>query len=69
MRPGDLIGCDDDGIVVVPIEVAPQVFLHAKAILLADMKARKKHYQQLNLPPDETVDWERVEAYYENLKL
>lgn len=64
VRPGDIVGCDDDGVVVVPAEVAHEVALHARAILLADMRARRKRYDRLGLPPDPTVDHETVEAYY-----
>jgi len=68
VRPGDMVGCDDDGIVVVPQEVAEEVATHARAILLADMKARRALYERLGMPPDETVDWERVEHYYAELE-
>jgi regulator of RNase E activity RraA len=64
VRPGDMVGCDDDGVVVVPLEVAAEVAVHAQAILLADMRARRKLYERLNMPMDETVDVEMVEAYY-----
>ncbi len=64
VRPGDIIGCDDDGAVVVPEQVAAEVAVHARAILLADMHARRKHYQALGLPMDPTVDIDAVEAYY-----
>ena len=64
VRPGDIVGCDDDGIIVVPIEVAVTVARHAKAIRLADMKARHRYYESLGLPLDETVDVEALEAYY-----
>jgi 4-hydroxy-4-methyl-2-oxoglutarate aldolase len=64
VRPGDVVGCDDDGVVVVPIEVAHEVATHARAILLADMRARRKHYAALGLPSDPTVDVEAVEAYF-----
>jgi len=64
VRPGDIVGCDSDGIIVVPLEVAQIVVTHARAILLADMRARRKRYQDLNMPFDETVDYESVEAYY-----
>ena len=33
VRPGDLIGCDDDGVIVVPAEVAAEVATHARAVL------------------------------------
>jgi len=49
---------------VVPIEVAWEVATHARALLLADMRARRKGYESLGMPLDETVDYEPVEAYY-----
>jgi 4-hydroxy-4-methyl-2-oxoglutarate aldolase len=64
VRPGDLVGCDDDGIVVVPLEVAAEVAVHARAVLLADMQARRSLYDRLGMAPDATVDVESVEAYY-----
>jgi len=64
VRPGDIVGCDNDGIIVVPIEVAQEVATHARAVLLADMRARRKHYENLGMPLDATVDSEAVEAYY-----
>jgi len=68
VRPGDIIGCDDDGLVVVPIEVAETVALHARAVLLADMRGRGGLYQRTGLSSDATVDYETVEAYYQELK-
>lgn len=67
VRPGDMIGCDDDGVVVVPQEVAAEVAVHARAVLLADMRARRALYERLGRQPDETVDYETVEAYYRSL--
>ena len=64
VQPGDIIGCDGDGIVVVPIRIAEEVAVHARAILLADMRARRGLYQRLGMEPDHTVDYEMVEAYY-----
>ena len=68
VRPGDIVGCDDDGVVVVPQEVAEEVAIHARAVLLADMRARRKYYDRLSMAPDETVDYEAVEAYFQGLE-
>jgi 4-hydroxy-4-methyl-2-oxoglutarate aldolase len=67
VRPGDILGADDDGIVVVPAEVAEEVAIHARAVLLADMRSRRKHYERLGMPLDPTVDFEAVEQYYAGL--
>ncbi len=67
VNPGDIVGCDDDGIVVVAAGVAEEVAVHARAVLLADMRARRKLYERLGMEPDETVDFEAVEAYYADL--
>lgn len=64
VRPGDIVGCDDDGVIVVPLEVAAEVAVHARAVLLADMRGRRRLYERLGMPPDETVDVQAVEAYY-----
>lgn len=62
--PGDIVGCDDDGVVVVPLKIAEEISRHARAILLADMRARRKLYDRLGMTPDATVDYETVETYY-----
>ncbi|MHC4716240.1 MAG: RraA family protein, partial [Planctomycetota bacterium] len=64
VAPGDIVGADDDGVVVVPQEIAAEVAGHARAVLLADMRGRRELYEKLDLPIDETVDYETVEAYY-----
>lgn len=68
VRPGDMVGCDDDGLLAVPIEVAREVAIHARAVLLADMRARRKHYERLGRPQDATVDYEMVERYYAEME-
>jgi len=67
VRPGDIVGCDDDGIVVVPIEIAAEVATHAIAILLAAMRGRRALYEKLGMPYDSTVDVDTVARYYEGL--
>lgn len=67
--PGDIVGCDDDGIVVVPQPVAAEVAIHARAVLLADIHGRRRLYDRLGMAPDETVDAAAVEAYYSQLKV
>ena len=64
VAPGDMVGCDDDGVVVVPQRVATEVAVHARAVLTADMRARRKLYDRLGLPHDPTVDFAKVEEYY-----
>jgi regulator of RNase E activity RraA len=65
--PGDIVGCDDDGVVVVPLHVAREVALHAKEVLLADMRARARRYDALNMEYDSTVDAGAVQKYYADL--
>ena len=51
----------------MPQEIAQEVSVHSRAILIADMKSRRRHYETLGIEMDETVDWESVEVYYEEL--
>jgi 4-hydroxy-4-methyl-2-oxoglutarate aldolase len=67
VAPNDIVGCDDDGIVVVPQDIAADVAYQARAILLADMYGRAKLYAQLGMEPDETIDYIKVEVYYDQL--
>jgi regulator of RNase E activity RraA len=64
VEPGDIVGCDGDGIVVVPQRIAEESAIHARAILLADMKGRRRLYEKLGMEFDETVDYDKVEAYF-----
>jgi regulator of RNase E activity RraA len=63
VRPGDIIGCDGDGAVVVPAEVAVDVIRTAKLILIDDARKRRTLYERQHIPFDETVDAEAMEAF------
>jgi len=67
VRPGDIIGCDWDGVVVVPIDVAEDVLYFAAKIAIADKKGRRNLYDKLGKTPDETVDWEATAEYYKDI--
>jgi 4-hydroxy-4-methyl-2-oxoglutarate aldolase len=67
IRPGDIIGCDWDGVVVVPIEVAEDVLYFAARIAIDDKKSRRNLYEKLGKKPDETVDWESVADYFKDI--
>jgi regulator of RNase E activity RraA len=67
VRPGDIVGCDWDGVVVVPIEVAEDVLFFAAKIAIADKKSRRSLYEKLGKALDETVDWEAVAEYFKDI--
>jgi regulator of RNase E activity RraA len=67
VRPGDIVGCDWDGVVVVPIEVAEDVLVFAARIAVDDKKGRRRLYEKLGKQPDETVDWESAAEYFKDL--
>jgi 4-hydroxy-4-methyl-2-oxoglutarate aldolase len=67
VRPGDIVGCDWDGVVVVPLEVAEDVLYFAARIAIADKKSRRGRYERLGKAPDETVDWEATAAYFKDI--
>ncbi len=67
VRPGDIVGCDWDGVIVVPLDVAEDVLCIAARIAVDDKKARRRLYEKLGKTPDETVDWEAAAAHFKDL--
>lgn len=67
VRPGDIVGCDWDGVIVVPLEVAEDVLYFAAKIAIDDKKSRRNLYTRLGRKYDETVDWEVVAEYYKDI--
>jgi regulator of RNase E activity RraA len=55
VRQGDLVLADDDGVVVVPQDIAGEVVDRAARIQKADRPSRRDGYAKLGLPFDETV--------------
>jgi regulator of RNase E activity RraA len=55
VRPGDVIIVDDDGVVVVPQDIADEVARRAKLVQDKDRPGRKAGYEALGIPLDETV--------------
>ena len=55
VMPGDVVVGDGDGVVVVPRAQAEAVARYAHEVIDKDKAARRKLYEQLNLPPDPSV--------------
>jgi len=55
VRPGDLVVADDDGVIVVPQHIAGEAVDRARRIQDTDRPGRRKSYEELGLPLDETV--------------
>jgi regulator of RNase E activity RraA len=55
VRPGDMVVADGDGIVVVPREHVDKVAEIAWDIARGDKGGRKKLYEKMGMPVDETV--------------
>ena len=55
VKSGDLIVADDDGVMVVPHELAAEVVDRARRIQDVDRPDRRKGYEALGLPFDDTV--------------
>ncbi len=67
VRPGDIVGCDWDGCIVIPIEVAEEVLAISARIAVDDKKARRRLYDRMGRKPDESVDWEAASEYFKDL--
>jgi regulator of RNase E activity RraA len=67
VRPGDIVGCDWDGCLVVPLEVAEDVLAISARIAVDDKKSRRKLYDRVGRKPDETVDWEAAAEYFKDV--
>lgn len=55
VTPGDMVVADDDGVIVVPQDIAAEVARCARGELEADKRGRRKLYESLGRPLDETV--------------
>jgi 4-hydroxy-4-methyl-2-oxoglutarate aldolase len=55
INEGDIICADDDGVLVIPSEVAPRLIQFAHNQLSEDIKVRTEHYKNLNMEEDETL--------------
>ena len=53
--PGDVVVADGDGVIVVPRRAAEEVARYARKVLDGDKAGRRKLYERLGLPPDESV--------------
>ncbi len=56
VRPGDYIIADDDGVMVVPKEIASEAAMRAKRIQKQDRPQRRSKFRRLGIPLDETVE-------------
>ena len=55
VHPGDVVVADGDGVIVVPQAIAKDVSIYAHQELRNDKASRRAKYDELGLPPDETV--------------
>lgn len=70
VHPGDVVVADSDGVVVVPRRVAVRVGQIAYQELVDDMVSRRRHYETLDRPLDDTVIVpEEPEAFFKRLGL
>jgi regulator of RNase E activity RraA len=55
VNPGDMVVADGDGVIVVPRSVALDVASYANAERKRDIAGRRRLYEELGMPIDETV--------------
>jgi regulator of RNase E activity RraA len=55
VEPGDVIVADGDGVIVVPRVVAKEVAEYAHKVIEGDKAGRRRLYEQLGLPLDDSV--------------
>jgi regulator of RNase E activity RraA len=55
VMPGDVIVADGDGVIVVPRRQAADVARYARGVLDGDKAGRRRLYERLNMPLDESV--------------
>jgi len=55
VMPGDVVVADGDGVIVVSREKAETVAAYARATLDGDKAGRRRLYEKLGLPPDDSV--------------
>ena len=56
VNPGDVVIGDSDGVVIVPQEIADEVARRARLVQAKDRPSRRRGFEALGIPLDDTVD-------------